>query len=83
MTQQLIKLKLNDTDYVLFKDGKPVEPLDIIYAESSVIELFADGFELEEGECFMKMTWLPTEWQEKYLDSLEEHYKSEGYKVER
>jgi len=83
MTQQIIKLKLNDTDYVLFKDGKTVEPLDCIYGESSVNEIIANGFKLEEGECWAKMTWLPTEWQEKYLDSLEENYKSLGFEVER
>tara|TARA_A100000171_G_C2017427_1_gene89416 strand:- start:233 stop:454 length:222 start_codon:yes stop_codon:yes gene_type:complete len=58
---------LYKTDYVLFKDNKPVEPLDIIYAEQSVKDLFEDGFELEQGEQLIKMTELPIEWQEKYI----------------
>ena len=58
---------LYETDYVLFKDNKPVEPLDIIYAEQSVKDLFEDGFKLEQGEQFIKMTELPVEWQEKYI----------------
>ena len=61
------KIELYDTDYVLFKNGKPLETLDIIYAKESIEELFEDGFELEEGEEFIKMTELPTEWQEKYI----------------
>ena len=61
------KIELYDTDYVLFKNGKPLETLDIIYAKESIEELFEDGFELEEGEEFIKMPELPTEWQEKYI----------------
>jgi len=60
-------ITLHDTDFVLFKDGKPLEPLDIIYAKESMEELLEDGFELEEGEKFIKMTELPIEWQEKYI----------------
>jgi hypothetical protein len=65
------KTKLYDTDYVLFRDNKPVEPLDIIYAEESVKELFEDGFQLEAGEQFIKMTELPIEWQKKYIAEIE------------
>ena len=63
----MAKIELYDTDYVLFKNGKPLETLDIIYAKESMEELFEDGFELEESEEFIKMTELPTEWQEKYI----------------
>lgn len=65
------KTKLYDTDYVLFRDNKPVEPLDIIYAEESVEILFEEGFKLEEGEQFIKMTELPLEWQKKYIEEIE------------
>tara|TARA_Y100000289_G_C3856108_1_gene116101 strand:+ start:220 stop:450 length:231 start_codon:yes stop_codon:yes gene_type:complete len=65
------KTKLYDTDYVLFRGNKPVEPLDIIYAEESVKELFEDGFQLEAGEQFIKMTELPIEWQKKYIAEIE------------
>tara|TARA_R100001224_G_scaffold58789_1_gene34809 strand:- start:338 stop:580 length:243 start_codon:yes stop_codon:yes gene_type:complete len=75
---QLKHIKLYDTDFVLFKDGKPVESLYTIYGESSVKELFAEGFELEEGEQFIKMTELPAEWQQKYIDSIKESYKQLG-----
>ena len=64
------EVKLYETDYVLFKDNKPVESLDIIYASESVIELFNDGFKLEQGEGFIKTTDLPIEWQEKYIAEL-------------
>ena len=47
------KIVLNKTDYVLFKDGNPVEPLDIIYAKESMQQLLADGFELKDGEQFI------------------------------
>jgi len=60
-------ITLHETDFVLFKDGKPIEPLNIIYDKESMEELFEDGFELEEGEKFIKMTELPIEWQEKYI----------------
>ena len=63
------EVKLYETDYVLFKDNKPVESLDIIYASESVIDLFNDGFKLEQGEGFIKTTDLPIEWQEKYTAS--------------
>tara|TARA_A100000171_G_scaffold25083_1_gene23419 strand:+ start:917 stop:1144 length:228 start_codon:yes stop_codon:yes gene_type:complete len=69
-----MKIELYDTDYVLFKDGKPVESLDIIYGISSMQELLEDpsfDFKLEEGEKFIKMTELPIEWQDKYISFLE------------
>ena len=64
------EVKLYETDYVLFKDNKPVESLHIIDASESVIELFNDGFQLEQGEGFIKTTDLPIEWQEKYIAEL-------------
>ena len=59
-------IKLNDTDYVLLKNGEPVEGLDVRYDQSSVIDLFDSGFVLEEGERFVSMTELPLELQERY-----------------
>ncbi len=41
------------TDYVLLKNGVPVEGADIVYAAESVIELFNTGFKLEDGEAFV------------------------------
>ena len=58
---------LQKTDYVLTRNDLPVESLDIIYASESVIELFNDGFKLEVGEEFTRMTDLPTTEQSKYL----------------
>ena len=58
---------LQKTDYVFTRNGLPVESLDIIYAVESVIELFNDGFKLEENEEFTRMTDLSTTQQSKYL----------------
>jgi hypothetical protein len=68
-------VKLYDTDYVLFKDGNPVEPLDVVYAFESMQELLDDGFELEDSEAFISMTALPIEWQNKYIEAITEHKK--------
>ena len=67
---QLKQIKLYKTDYVLFKDGKPVEPLDIIYAKESMQQLLEDGFELKDGEQFISMTELSKEWKQKYINKL-------------
>ena len=67
---QLEQIKLYKTDYVLFKDGKPVEPLDIIYDKESMQQLLEDGFELKNGERFISMTELPKEWKQKYINKL-------------
>jgi hypothetical protein len=66
-------IELYDTDYVLFKNGKPLESLDIIYSgQSSIQELYDDGFKLEKGEEFIKMTDLPQEWKQKYINKIKE-----------
>ena len=39
-------------DYILMKDGKPVEPWLAIYSEANVLDLFKHGFKLEAGESF-------------------------------
>jgi hypothetical protein len=68
-------VELYDTDFVLFKNGEPVEPLDVVYAIESVQELLDDGFEFEDGEAFISMTALPLEWQNKYIEAITEHKK--------
>ena len=68
-------VELYDTDFVLFKNGEPVESLDTIYAKESMQELLDDGFELEDGEEFISMTELPLEWQNKYIKAITEHRK--------
>ena len=65
-------IELYDTDYVLFKDGQPLESLDIIYGQSAIQELYDDGFKLEKGEEFIKMTALPQEWKQKYINKIKE-----------
>jgi hydrogenase maturation factor len=62
--------KLQSTDYVLTHNGIPVESLDVIYASESVIELFNEGFKLEEGEAFTRMTDLSMTQQARYLEAL-------------
>jgi hypothetical protein len=69
-----MNIELYDTDYVLFKDGKPREPLDIIYGDNTIQEELDNGLVLEEGEEFIKMTELPVEWQEKYIETLKDIY---------
>jgi len=49
--RSLLKLNKEIIDYILTKNGKPVEE-DVIYAAESVIELINDGFKLEDGEKF-------------------------------
>lgn len=76
-------IELYDTDYVLFKDGKPLESLDIIYTGLlSIQELYDDGFKLNEGEKFVKMTDLPKKWKQKYINKIKErkyHYENKKY----
>lgn len=59
-------MKLFSTDFVLLRNGKPMESLDIIYSQESVEETLANGFILKEGEEFVSMTDLPKELQEMY-----------------
>ena len=65
-------MKLFSTDFVLLRNGKPMESLDIIYAKESVEEAFANGLILKEGEEFVAMTDLPKELQEMYLNTLKQ-----------
>tara|TARA_Y100000361_G_C10871968_1_gene194642 strand:- start:56 stop:295 length:240 start_codon:yes stop_codon:yes gene_type:complete len=69
-----MEIELYDTDYVLFKDGKPRESLDIIYSDNTIQEQLDNGLVLEEGEEFIKMTELPVEVQERYIKRLKEIY---------
>jgi hypothetical protein len=62
--------KLQSTDYVFTCDGIPTEGLDVIYASESVIELYNEGFKLEEGQAFTRMTDLPMHLQARYLEAL-------------
>ena len=66
-------MKLFSTDFVLLKNGKPMESLDIIYAKESVEESIANGLILKEGEEFVAMTDLPKELQEMYIDNLKQN----------
>lgn len=63
-----MKKILHQDDYVLLKDGEPVEALDVIYHHSSVIDLFNNGFRLEDDEAFVSMTELSLQQQEQYLE---------------
>lgn len=65
-----MKIKLHEDDYVLIKDGKPVEAMNVIYHHSTVIRLFNTEFMLEDGEAFVSMTELPTEIQEQYIKAI-------------
>lgn len=65
-----MSIELYATDFVLLKNGKPMEGLDIIYAQSGLDELSWDGFTLQEGEKFVAMTELPNTLQAQYIEVL-------------
>ena len=63
--------QLSSEDYVLLKNGQPLESLDVIYHYTSVIEHFNDyEFNLENGEEFVCMTDLSPELQKEYIKEL-------------
>lgn len=63
-------MEFSEYDYVLIKNGQPLESLDVIYYFSSIIEMFNMGFKLEEGEEFVCMTDLPSELKNQYIKTL-------------
>jgi hypothetical protein len=68
------KKKLHSTDYVLIgANGQPVEDLDTIYSEESLVEV-----EPLEGQKLVRMTDLSPELQKKYSDYLTENYAGGG-----
>lgn len=62
--------KIYETDYVLMKDGKPLEDFDMIYHHSTIVEMFNNGFKLGEGEYFLSMTDLPQDLKDNYINSI-------------
>ena len=70
----MTKVILHETDYVLLKEGKPLEELNVIYHYSSVVELFNDGFILNKGEEFVSMSDLSEEVKCKYIKILSKYY---------
>ena len=66
-------IELYATDFVLLKNGEPMEGLDIIYVQSSIDELYECGFKLQEGEQFVAMSDLPSEWKNKYIAYIREN----------
>ena len=68
------ELKLYETDYVILYNGKPSEPLDVIYHYTSIIEMINyGGLSLAEGEEIVSMTELPQELQDKYIKTIKEN----------
>jgi len=66
-------IQLYPTDFVLLKNGEPMEGVDIIYDQGFIDELYEHGFKLHEGEEFVAMTALPQELQDKYIAYIEEN----------
>lgn len=63
--------QLSNEDYVLLKNGQPLESLDVIYHFTSVIEMFNHyDFNLKKGEEFVCMTDLSSLLQKKYIKEL-------------
>jgi hypothetical protein len=63
-------IKIYETDYVLMKDGKPVEEYDMIYHHTTIIEMVNNGFKLGEGEYFLSMTDLPQDLKDNYIKAI-------------
>ena len=66
-------IKLHREDYVHCMDGKPTEGLDIIHHYTSVIdrvneECFKGNLGSGHGEEWVRMTELPKDIQDKYLN---------------
>ena len=65
-------MKLYETDYVIIKDGVPIDPFDVIYHYTSIIEMVNDGFAISDGEEIVPMTTLSQELQDKYIETITE-----------
>jgi hypothetical protein len=65
-------IKIYETDYVLMKDGKPVEEYDMIYHHTTIIEMVNNGFKLGEGEYFLSMTDLPQDLKDNYIKAIKD-----------
>jgi hypothetical protein len=65
-------IKIYETDYVLMKDGKPVEDYDMIYHHTTIIEMVNNGFKLGEGEYFLSMTDLPQDLKDNYIKAIKD-----------
>ena len=65
-------IKIYETDYVLMKDGKPVEDYDMIYHHTTIVEMFNNGFKLGEGEYFLSMTDLSQDLKDNYIKAIQE-----------
>ena len=64
-------IKIYETDYVLMKDGKPVEDYDMIYHHTTIVEMINNGFKLVEGEYFLSMTDLPQDLKDNYIKAIQ------------
>jgi hypothetical protein len=65
-------IKIYETDYVLMKDGKPVEDYDMIYHYTTIVEMLNNGFKLGEGEYFLSMTDLPQDLKDNYIKAIKD-----------
>ena len=63
-----MEIKLFNTDYVLIKNGKRVEGLDIIYGGTENIQEFIPCS--KDGIKAVSMTDLPKELQDEYIEYL-------------
>ena len=63
-------MKLYETDYVIIKDGVPIDPFDVIYHYTSIIEMVNDGFAISDGEEIVPMTTLSQELQDEYIKTI-------------
>lgn len=64
-------IKIYETDYVLMKDGKPVEEYDMIYHHTTIVEMINNGFKLGEGEYFLSMPDLPQDLKDNYIKAIQ------------
>jgi hypothetical protein len=71
--ENLIMRNISTEDYVIWDSTKgcPVDPLDVVYHYTTLVELVNDGFTLEAYEQFVCVAGLPIVWQEKISQAIQ------------
>ena len=70
------EIELYASDYVLMKNGEPVDAINppTIYWAKQESDLIRER-ELQEGETWVSMTELPTELQDKYREAIKYRWR--------
>lgn len=62
---------ISKEEYIIWSGDAPLEPLNIVYHYTSVINLINSDFKLGEDEMFVRVTELPLELQCKIDEAIE------------